>query len=608
MYKRIITSVILSILVILLSIGIASYITVNKTINRSLSGRIEVAKMIAAHTDSLIESNFNRLYDISLSGGIDLGDGDWEPEKRALQAAYQYSLFTDGIFLLDGSANIIMTYPPRIEQYANLLGIPAVERTMKEGRPVISDIFTLEPTMRKVIFALVPLKNKDGDVVGIAGGEINPTNYLLTQILKAVPAQPDIIMEIVDSHGVVVASNNPNRIFTGTDHNHFLESLIAKKNSVVKRCHRCHEAERRGEVGERSTDVLAFVPLEMAPWGVSILQPERSVFAPARELSKTFLLFSASSIGIALLMAVGMGRSIVKPVYELIDATRKIASGDMTRSVSFGGVDEIGMLSSSFEVMRVKLADSLEALQQYNVELEERVVERTREIKESQKKVEMLLKKVISVQEEERKRIARGLHDETMQSLSAILMRLDMCKLSPPNLMESRVDDVKGIAVKTLGDIRNLIQNLRPSILDDLGLEAAVRWLLDKHLAERGIRSFFNIIGTKDKRFTPYVEITLFRIIQEVIVNIARHAEARNVFVIMSIERERVTVDVEDDGEGFDVRSALMQTEDGRGLGLLGMQERTILIDGKIGICSTPGSGTRVTVTIPLETDGEENG
>ena len=127
----------------------------------------------------------------------------------------------------------------------------------------------------------------------------------------------------------------------------------------------------RGEdTDERSTDVLAFSPLEIAPWGVSILQPEKDVFAPARNLRKTFLIFSIISIGIALLIAVGMSRSIVKPVHELIDATHSIASGNMSRSIGFGGVDEIGMLSTSFEVMRVKLADSLETLQQYNIELE----------------------------------------------------------------------------------------------------------------------------------------------------------------------------------------------------------------------------------------------
>ncbi len=609
MYKRIIISVILSVLIILASLGIASYITVNNTIKRSLDRRLELAKTIAKHTDSILEANLNRLYDISLSGSVDLKDNNWKSEKKALQTAYQYSIFTDGIFLLDNDGNVILSYPPRNRNSRELLGIPNIRKVMTYGRPVISDIYTIKHIKKKIIYALVPLKSKDGDIVGIAGGEINPTNYILTQIIKAIPAEENTYMEIVDSHGVVIASNNPNRIFTGSDHNRFLESMIQKKMSVVRKCHRCHYEEGKLIEGnkQRSTDVLAFSPLEMAPWGVSILQPENDVFAPARELRKTFLLFSIFSIGIALLIAIGMSRSIVKPVHELIDATRKIASGDMSKTVGSAGEDEIGMLSNSFEIMRVKLADSLERLQQYNIELEERVIERTKEIKLSQKKVENLLKKVISVQEDERMRIARGLHDETMQSLSAILMKVDMCKLDPEHPPASKVDEIKTIVLKTLDDIHNVIQNLRPSVLDDLGLEAAIRWVLDKHLGEKGIRYFFNIIGIHEKRFNPHVEITLFRIIQEVIFNISRHAEAENVFVIFRIDKDSMNVDIEDDGKGFDIQSALKRTEDGRGLGLLGLKERINLLDGKLLICSEPGCGTRISLWIPLESYGEKN-
>ncbi len=609
MQKRIIVSVILIVLIIITSLGIVSYLTVDNTIDRSMQRRIDLAKMIARYTDSILESNFNRLYDISLSGSVDFRDNDWGPEKKALAAAYQYSIFTDGIFILDKKGNMLLTYPSRIENSLNLLSIPYISKVINEGKPAISDIYTVEPSKKKVIFALVPLKSKDGEIIGVAGGEINPTNYMLGQVIRSAPTGPNTNIEIIDSHGIVIASSNPNRIFTGSDHDRFLSGLIEKKMSVVRMCHRCHADEKSSgkDADERSTDVLAFSPLEMAPWGVSILQPEKDVFAPARELKKTFLLFSLFSVAVALLMAVGMSRSIVKPVHELIDATHSIASGDMSRSIGFGGVDEIGMLSTSFEVMRVKLADSLESLHHYNVELEKRVIERTREIRQSQNKVEKLLKKVITAQEEERKRVARGLHDETLQSLSAILMKIDMCKLysGPPS--EEKIEEMRKIVLNTLEDIRIMIQDLRPAILDDLGLEAAIRWLLDKHLWVKGITYFLNIMGDSDRRFDPHLEATLFRIIQEAIVNIARHSEAENVVVIMKIGANEINLDIEDDGKGFDIRSALKRTEDGRGLGLMGMKERVYLRDGKVLICSQPGSGTRISLWIPLKVSGDEN-
>jgi len=607
LYKRIIISIILSILTIITSLGILSYLTVDDTINRSMQRRVDLARMIARYTDSILESNFNRLYDISLSGSVDLKDRNWEPEKKALESAYQYSIFTDGIFLLDKKGAMLLTYPPRLGSSKNLSNVPDLNRVLVEGKPTISDVFTVEPSQKKVIYVMVPLKSKEGEIIGVAGGEINPTNYMLGQVIKSAPSGPNTTVEIIDSHGIVIASSNPSRIFTGSDHNKFLANLISNKMSAFRRCHRCHAGEKAqvGGAEERSNDVLAFSPLEIAPWGVSILQPEKDVFAPAMNLRKTFLIFSIISIGIALLIAVGMSRSIVKPVHELIDATHSIASGDMSRSIGFGGVDEIGMLSTSFEVMRVKLADSLETLHQYNIELERRVSERTREINESHKQVEKLLNKVITAQEEERKRVARGLHDETMQSLSATLMKIDTCMLYGEHSQE-KIGEIRVIVLNTLEGIRTMIQNLRPSILDDLGLEASIRWLLDKHLWERGITYFYNIIGDHGGRFDPHFEVTLFRIIQEVIVNIARHAEAENVFFIMKIGDHDIKVDIEDDGKGFDVRSALKRTEDGRGLGMLGMKERVYLMDGKVLICSEPGCGTRISLWVPLKSHGEE--
>ncbi len=608
MQKKIIIAIILNVIVISTSLGIIGYLTVGESIGRSLQARLTLASIIAKNIDLLLERNLNRLYDISLSGKIDLSDNDWEAEKKALQVAYQYSIFTDGIFLLDKTGRLALSYPLKFENSINLMSIPYADKVIADGKPVISDIYTVEPMKKKIIYAMVPLKNKAGSIVGVVGGEIDPTNFRFNEVIKAVPAEPNTYLEVIDSRGIVIASNNPKRIFTGSDHNRFLENLIAHRESTIRTCHRCHSSgDKKGSGGDRSTDILAFAPLEMAHWGVSIVQPKKDVFAPAYKLEKTFLLFSITSIGISLIIAIGMSRSIVKPVHQLIDATKKIAEGDMSKSIWFGGTDEIGALSSSFEVMRIKLADSLEGLQRYNIELEQRVIARTKQIRDSQKKVENLLKKVISVQEDERKRIARGLHDETMQSLSALLMKINMCKMYPENIPLEKIDEMREIVHNTLDGIHNIIQNLRPAILDDLGLDAAIRWLLDKHLGEKGITYFFNVIGTEGKRLNSRIETALFRIIQESIINISKYAAAENVFIIVRYLADSISVDVEDDGEGFDVASVLKRTEDGRGLGILGMKERANLLDGKLEVCSTPAAGTRISLRLPLRIHGEDD-
>ena len=605
MRRRITFSVVLSIFAILIALGIISYVSVNDSIQRSLKNRLALATIIGKYFDYILETNLTRLYDISISGKIDFKDNDWETERKALKTAYEYSIFTDRIFLTDLQGNVVMTYPHQEGRKMNLLNIPYVSRALSEGRPVISDVYTIEPTQRKVIFALVPLKNKEGTIIGIAGGEINPTSYIFTQVIKSVSAGPSTNIELVDSHGTIIASNDPKRILTSSDHNKFLGNLIIQKKSTVGACHRCHTEEASHIT--RTNDMLAFAPLSSAPWGISVREPQDIVFSPSTTLRRGFFILSVISVITALLLGIGLSRGIVRPIQALITATQRIAKGNLSEPVTVSSRDEIGILAKSFDTMRMKLSDSLESIRRHNIELEHRVQERTQQIRQSRQKVESLLKKIISSQEEERKRIARGLHDEILQDLSAFLIKLDICKLYPKQFTTETLEEMRAIALKSLDDIHHLIQNLRPSVLDDLGLGAAVKWLLDKNLNQKGIQYYLTINAEMDERFDPRVEITLFRIIQEAIINIARHAKAENVIVVLRTQDHSVLVDIEDDGEGFDVHSMLRYTSDGgRGLGLLGMKERTSLLDGKLEICSAPGSGTKISVRVPLGTPLEE--
>ena len=604
MRRRITFSVILGIFTILFSLGIISYLSVHDSIQRSLTNRLTLANIIGKYFDYLLDSNVARLYDISISGKIDFGDNDWEPEKKALKAAYEYSIFTDRIFLMDLNGNVVMTYPHQEGGNINLLSIPYVSRTLAEMKPVISDVYTIEPTQRKVIFAFVPLKNKDGKTIGVAGGEINPTNYLFTQIIKSIPVGANTNIELVDSHGTIIASNDPSRVLTCSDHNKYLGNLIAKKKSSVGTCHRCHTEEAQKT---RTKDMLAFAPLNAAPWGISVREPQEIVFSPATKLKKGFFILTFISVATALLLGVGLSRGIVKPIQSLINATVKISRGNLSDPITVSSKDEIGILAQSFDAMRLKLSESLESIQKHNVELEHRVLERTQQIRQSRQKVEGLLKQIISSQEEERKRIARGLHDEILQDLSAFLIKLEICRLYPEQISLGKIDEMKGIAIKTLDGLHNVIQNLRPSVLDDLGLGAAVKWLLDNHLGEKGIRFFLTVDAQTDKRFNPRAEITLFRIIQEAVINISRHSGAENVFVMLRAKDDLVLVEIEDDGEGFDVHSVLRYTADsGRGLGLMGMKERASLLDGKLEICSSVGRGTQLSLRVPIGGPSEE--
>ncbi len=604
MQKKIIIAILLTVVVISFSLGVISSIAIKESIDHTLQHQLKLSRIVAKNIDHLLTSSIKRLFDISLSGSIDLSDDDWSAEREALRKAYDYSIFSDGLFIINRDNRVIYTFPSQHMQYVNTLATQNIDRVIAEGKPFISDIFTVEPSKKKLIHILVPLKNKNGRIVGVVGGEIDPSAQNFNEIIRSVPTEKNTYMELVDSQGFVIASSDAKRVFTDQSegHSQFLEKLISAKQPVITKCHRCHTKDMNPATARnRSDDIMAFAPLETVSWSVSIIRPEKEILMPIAKMKTSFFAISVIFIAIALLLAIGMSRSIVKPVHELIAATVKIAEGDMSKPFAFGGRDEIGKLSSSFEVMRIKLADSLDDLQKYNIALEHQVLDRTRQINDSRLKIKDLLKKVITSQEDERKRIARELHDVIMQDLAATLIKIDICRKFPGNLTVVKIDEIKMIVEKNIDDVYRIIKNLRPSILDDLGFEAAVRWLLDHHLESKGIRCYVNIYNTiSDLIFEPQIEIELFRIIQEAVINISKHARAENVFVLLEVRNGQLTIELEDDGCGFDTQSAFDTTVSSRGLGLQGMKERASFLNWQCIICSSPGTGTRVSIKLPI--------
>ena len=156
--------------------------------------------------------------------------------------------------------------------------------------------------------------------------------------------------------------------------------------------------------------------------------------------------------------------------------------------------------------------------------------------------------------------------------------------------MRARLDEVQGLARRALDDLHRVIFDLRPSILDDLGLLAAVRWYAARHLEPLGITVKCEFEDV-ESRVPDDVATAVFRIVQEALLNVARHATAENVLVQIAADEKSLLIEIEDDGRGFDPKSVVEPSETGRGLGLLGMRERVEILGGKMSLDSAPGEG-----------------
>lgn len=224
------------------------------------------------------------------------------------------------------------------------------------------------------------------------------------------------------------------------------------------------------------------------------------------------------------------------------------------------------------------------------------------QLEDRNRELHALSERAINAQEEERKSIARSLHDDTGQALTMLIISLDQLETRLPAQHTDLIKDIQAsrhLASNALSELRRIVFGLRPTILDDLGLLSAIRWYARSNLEPAGI--LFELSAPEIlPELPPQVSITLYRISQEAVNNILRHAEAHSVLICISIQSASICLQIKDDGRGFDLKAASDSALPSHHLGLLGLRERTELLGGEIILESTPGHGTSLEVCLPL--------
>src|SRR5579884_3136023 len=275
-------------------------------------------------------------------------------------------------------------------------------------------------------------------------------------------------------------------------------------------------------------------------------------------------------------------RASFSPLFSLIRTMRAISTGQTDKRASIIPTDsEIGELAQAFNTM----LDQLEAMRRQQAML------------------------ILQAQEEERRRLARELHDESSQNLTALLVHAEVLHQTLQHLpetstfpevrasLETELCTLVDLTQKTLENVRTLALQLRPGVLDDLGLEAALRWLAEEWRQRLRIPIELHIEGLEqtlhEQGYGTLHETTLFRIVQECLANAARHAHPRHISISFRREQRHLCLCVADDGNGFDVK------QHASGLGLVGMRERAALLQGKLTIVSQAQQGTQVEVSLP---------
>jgi len=594
-------------------------ISVRNSQDRVLQERLALARALAAHIDYVVDENLSKLQKLAFEPELRPTQLDEARARALIHSVYLESIFTGGISILDSKGRVVLSDP------ANLLGEPArtqdyVREALAAGRPQVSTVYVDPVSGRPLISAAVPIWDGVGAVVGLVAGDVDVSGGMPEGVLQRSGLGPSGAVQLIDRAGMVFASTDPGEIMTVSDHGNHVAALMAAREPVVGTCHDCHEPAAQRPAAK---DIMAFAPLQSAPWAVAIREPEGEAMAPVHNLERWFIGLGVGVLVVGLLLSWTLAQSVVRPLAQLTRAAQRIAEGDLATGVPAFGQDEVGRLAQAFDTMRVRLKESLERIRNWGRELEAQVQQRTLELRESHDRLERamaerarlyeelqrreatraeLLRKVITAQEEERKRIARELHDETSQGLTALVIGLDDLTASV-NLgqdhVSERLQDMKTMAVTVLENVHKIIYDLRPSLLDDLGLVAAARWYIESRLQPLGIQTEIVITG-HERRLPAQLETVLYRLIQETVNNIARHSGAAHARIRLHFGRKGIDVHVRDDGKGFDLSALEAAPDRMRGLGLMGMQERVALVDGVLRIHSAPGHGTEVSVFIPI--------
>jgi len=308
------------------------------------------------------------------------------------------------------------------------------------------------------------------------------------------------------------------------------------------------------------------------------------------EAAETTLYLDLAWFALAAIVAVlfgWMGSSllVLRPVQALVQSSTRLASGDLTARTGLPhGKDELGRLTAAFDLM----AQALE--------------QRERERQGAKHKLQIVSHRLVEVQETERRNIARELHDEIGQSLTVAEMNLQAALQQTPAKagVARRLQDSIQAVERVLEQVQDLSLNLRPSMLDDLGLEPALRWYANRQASLAGLRLSFKA-DPLEHRIDPVIETECFRVGQEALTNVVRHSQASELAVELRKCDGQLHLLVKDNGVGFDVSNIREKAVRGASLGVLSMEERASLAGGGIEFVSSPGIGTEVRAWFPLK-------
>ena len=439
--------------------------------------------------------------------------------------------------------------------------------------PVFSPLVQDAPTHGVVLFIAIPSARHNI----IAMGALSPQQLGIPSLVSGLQATRRADAFLIDLNGQLIYHTDASLI--GRD--------FSAHPGAAEALHGQSGAYYRTLPPDNLERVIAYTPVDPIGWGLVVEEPWSDVVSPLLQISESVqYVFLAAGLLATAALFFGV-RSIVRPLQRLDEQAARLGWGEFEAiEEPVGGIAEI-------QVLQDTLVQMAEQVQSY------------------QAGMRGYLAALTQGQEEERKRLARELHDETVQSLIALDQKLQMTQKawvrdpsSAEGLIEacsSRLDEVRTMTTELIQEVRRFSRNLRPIYLEDLGLIPALEMLTRDAKGDKdgALTTSFQVSGTP-QRLKPEREITLYRIVQEALNNVAAHADATHADVSVAFAEGEIAVTIADNGAGFVIPDRPGELAEAGHYGLLGMRERAELAGGWLSIESQPGRGTTIEIHLPV--------
>ena len=403
------------------------------------------------------------------------------------------------------------------------------------------------------------------------------TGYLLRW--RILSTSPKTIQQLSELMGTKAA------LFIGNDDGSLWTDMVKPVSFYPLNSLQINKAvEQKTKDGKRNLTTVS--KINNTPWLVSVEFARQTLLASANRFLRWMVIGGLVLLAIGILLAWITSRNIIRPLNRLTEATSGIASGNYIPTEGVNRRDEVGKLARAFNAM-------IEQVREARQGLEQKIVESG----EMNEQLRNLTAHLQNIREEERIHIAREMHDELGQLLTAFKMDISWLqkKLAPHNgdAIFEKLGDMNKLIDDSVLFVRKIASELRPSVLDDFGLVPALEWHSEEFQKRFHIEVDFKT-ETRELKTSSLIATGLFRMYQESLTNVARHSKATKVFTRLEVNDNIITLSVRDNGMGFDMHA----TDQKKTLGLLGMKERAVMIAGNLRIESAPGTGTMVVITV----------